>query len=130
MFRGYMAPEYAIRGQVTKKSDVYGYGVLLLEIVSGRRNTNTRFPSEELNTRFPSEELLEKVSPSCHMTCDFFSHNICDKYIELHAPTSSTQKLNLMRKASQFTYTPTLPLTCRLPQAAYVNIRVDCNCFN
>jgi hypothetical protein len=44
--------------------------------------------------------------------------------IELHAPTSSTQKLKLMRKGEQFTYTPTLPLTCRLPQAAYVDIGV------
>jgi hypothetical protein len=40
--------------------------------------------------------------------------------IELHAPTSSTQKLKLIGKVGQFTYTPTLPLTCRLPQAAYV----------
>jgi hypothetical protein len=40
--------------------------------------------------------------------------------IELHAPTSSTQKLKLMRKGGQFTYTPTLLLTFRLPQAAYV----------
>uniref|UniRef100_K3ZIU5 Protein kinase domain-containing protein n=1 Tax=Setaria italica TaxID=4555 RepID=K3ZIU5_SETIT len=44
---GYLAPEYAIRGQVTKKSDIYSYGVLLLEIVSGRHNTNTRLPSED-----------------------------------------------------------------------------------
>ncbi|GJN26430.1 hypothetical protein PR202_gb14358 [Eleusine coracana subsp. coracana] len=42
---GYLAPEYAIRGQVTKKSDIYSFGVLLLEIVSGRCNTNTRLPS-------------------------------------------------------------------------------------
>jgi hypothetical protein len=40
--------------------------------------------------------------------------------IELHAPNSSTQKLKLMGKGGQFTYTPTLPLTCRLLQAAYV----------
>ncbi|KAK9985501.1 hypothetical protein SO802_030452 [Lithocarpus litseifolius] len=33
---GYLAPEYAISGHLTRKSDIYGFGVLLLEIVSGR----------------------------------------------------------------------------------------------
>ncbi|OIS99174.1 PREDICTED: putative serine/threonine-protein kinase [Nicotiana attenuata] len=44
---GYLAPEYAIRGQATRKSDVYSYGVLLIEIVTGRCNTNTRLPVDE-----------------------------------------------------------------------------------
>ncbi|KAK3042578.1 hypothetical protein RJ639_000830, partial [Escallonia herrerae] len=44
---GYLAPEYAIRGQLTRKADVYSFGVLLLEIVSGRCNTNARLPIEE-----------------------------------------------------------------------------------
>ncbi|XP_075488460.1 cold-responsive protein kinase 1-like isoform X2 [Primulina tabacum] len=44
---GYLAPEYAIRGQLRSKSDVYSFGVLLIEIVSGRCNTNTRLPPEE-----------------------------------------------------------------------------------
>ncbi|KAF3442428.1 hypothetical protein FNV43_RR16344 [Rhamnella rubrinervis] len=44
---GYLAPEYAIRGQVTRKSDIYSFGVLLLEIVSGRSNTNRRLPPKE-----------------------------------------------------------------------------------
>eukprot|EP00253_Pinus_taeda_P015957 PITA_15957 len=35
---GYMAPEYALRGQLTEKADVFGFGVLLLEIISGRKN--------------------------------------------------------------------------------------------
>ncbi|MBA0733473.1 hypothetical protein Gogos_017487, partial [Gossypium gossypioides] len=35
---GYMSPEYAMRGQFSEKSDVFNYGVLLLEIISGRRN--------------------------------------------------------------------------------------------
>ncbi|CAM8980791.1 unnamed protein product [Rhodiola kirilowii] len=32
---GYIAPEYALSGHLTRKSDVYGFGVLLLEIFSG-----------------------------------------------------------------------------------------------
>ncbi|XVE87862.1 hypothetical protein DITRI_Ditri19aG0022400 [Diplodiscus trichospermus] len=36
---GYMAPEYAMHGQFSVKSDVFSFGVLVLEIVSGRRNT-------------------------------------------------------------------------------------------
>ena len=32
---GYMAPEYAMHGQFSVKSDVFSFGVLILEIVSG-----------------------------------------------------------------------------------------------
>ncbi|XP_021719634.1 cysteine-rich receptor-like protein kinase 15 [Chenopodium quinoa] len=35
---GYMAPEYAITGHYSVKSDVFSFGVLVLEIVSGQRN--------------------------------------------------------------------------------------------
>uniref|UniRef100_A0A0D3CSX5 non-specific serine/threonine protein kinase n=1 Tax=Brassica oleracea var. oleracea TaxID=109376 RepID=A0A0D3CSX5_BRAOL len=33
---GYMAPEYALRGQLTEKADVYSFGIVAMEIVSGR----------------------------------------------------------------------------------------------
>ncbi|XP_047170940.1 G-type lectin S-receptor-like serine/threonine-protein kinase At4g03230 [Vigna umbellata] len=36
---GYMAPEYAMEGLFSVKSDVFSFGVLLLEIVSGKKNT-------------------------------------------------------------------------------------------
>lgn len=34
---GYMAPEYAMNGHFSTKSDVYSYGVLVLEIVTGEK---------------------------------------------------------------------------------------------
>ncbi|ONI18607.1 hypothetical protein PRUPE_3G226300 [Prunus persica] len=36
---GYMSPEYALGGTFSVKSDVYGFGVVLLEIISGKKNT-------------------------------------------------------------------------------------------
>ncbi|CAM6011110.1 unnamed protein product [Sphagnum balticum] len=36
--RGYLAPEYATLGQLSDKVDVYSFGILLLEIISGRKN--------------------------------------------------------------------------------------------
>ncbi|CAK9234230.1 unnamed protein product [Sphagnum troendelagicum] len=44
---GYIAPEYAKTGQATEKVDVYSYGVLLLEILSGRRPTDDFFTVTE-----------------------------------------------------------------------------------
>ncbi|XP_074311234.1 cold-responsive protein kinase 1-like [Silene latifolia] len=54
---GYLAPEYAVRGQLTRKADVYSFGVLLLEIVCGRSNTNMRLPHGE---RFLLERIWER----------------------------------------------------------------------
>ncbi|KAM3382171.1 putative serine/threonine-protein kinase isoform X1 [Capsicum galapagoense] len=40
---GYLAPEYALFGQLTKKADVYSFGVLILEIISGRSSSKAAF---------------------------------------------------------------------------------------
>ncbi|XP_058739378.1 cysteine-rich receptor-like protein kinase 44 [Vicia villosa] len=37
---GYMAPEYAMHGQFSVKSDVFSFGVLVLEIISGHKNSS------------------------------------------------------------------------------------------
>ncbi|KAL3684368.1 hypothetical protein R1sor_002390 [Riccia sorocarpa] len=44
---GYFSPEYATLGMFTEKLDVYSYGVLVLEIVSGRRCINLKSPVED-----------------------------------------------------------------------------------
>ncbi|CAI0468098.1 unnamed protein product [Linum tenue] len=44
---GYMAPEYLMHGNFSIKSDVFSFGVLVLEIVSGKRNRLVRGGSSE-----------------------------------------------------------------------------------
>lgn len=34
---GYCAPEYAMSGKLTLKSDIYSFGVVLLELITGRK---------------------------------------------------------------------------------------------
>ncbi|KAK6932454.1 S-locus glycoprotein domain [Dillenia turbinata] len=46
---GYMSPEYAMGGIFSEKTDVFSFGVLLLEIVSGKKNTSPRFYEQSLN---------------------------------------------------------------------------------
>ncbi|XP_048130251.1 G-type lectin S-receptor-like serine/threonine-protein kinase At4g27290 [Rhodamnia argentea] len=46
---GYMSPQYAFDGKFSVKSDVYGFGVLLLEIISGKKNRGFSHPNHHHN---------------------------------------------------------------------------------
>ncbi|KAJ8485560.1 hypothetical protein OPV22_018045 [Ensete ventricosum] len=46
---GYAAPEYVATGHLYVKSDVYGFGVMLLEMLSGQRALDTNRPSGQHN---------------------------------------------------------------------------------
>lgn len=46
---GYLAPEYLQNGRATAKTDVYSFGVLLLELVTGKRPTDPTFVKRGLN---------------------------------------------------------------------------------
>ncbi|CAM6068457.1 unnamed protein product [Sphagnum tenellum] len=45
---GYLSPEYATLGQLSEKVDVFSYGVLLLEIVSGRKNIDLSLETNKI----------------------------------------------------------------------------------
>lgn len=51
---GYTAPEYAIHGQLSEKVDTYSFGVVILEIISGRKSNDTRLEPQ-------TQYLLETV---------------------------------------------------------------------
>ncbi|KAJ6796526.1 receptor-like serine/threonine-protein kinase SD1-8 [Iris pallida] len=46
---GYMSPEYAMDGVFSIKSDVFSFGVLVLEIISGKKNRGVFFANPDLN---------------------------------------------------------------------------------
>ncbi|KAK2421465.1 rust resistance kinase Lr10 [Trifolium repens] len=60
---GYMAPEVLSRnfGNVSLKSDIYSYGMLLLELVGGRKNVDSSSSTEDFNVLYPEwiHNLLE-----------------------------------------------------------------------
>ncbi|KAJ9564747.1 hypothetical protein OSB04_000713 [Centaurea solstitialis] len=43
---GYTAPEYAIHGQLSEKADTYSFGIVVLEIISGKRCTDILSPPD------------------------------------------------------------------------------------
>lgn len=66
---GYAAPEYVLTGHLTSKSDVWSYGVVLVELLTGRRSMDERRPKEELSLidwarPFLAERWLTTTVPS------------------------------------------------------------------
>uniref|UniRef100_A0A0E0L085 non-specific serine/threonine protein kinase n=1 Tax=Oryza punctata TaxID=4537 RepID=A0A0E0L085_ORYPU len=67
---GYLAPEYAMRGRLTEKVDVFAFGVVVLEIVAGRSNTNNSLEEskiyllEWLWDLYEKEQVLGIIDPS------------------------------------------------------------------
>ncbi|XP_062232822.1 proline-rich receptor-like protein kinase PERK8 [Phragmites australis] len=58
---GYLAPEYASTGKLTEKSDVFSFGVVLLELITGRKPVDSLRP-------LGNESLVEWVSSSSSTT--------------------------------------------------------------
>ncbi|XP_015080807.1 G-type lectin S-receptor-like serine/threonine-protein kinase At1g11300 [Solanum pennellii] len=73
---GYMSPEYVVYGQFSEKSDVFSFGVLLLEILTGERNSDF-FTTEVCVSllgwawkMWKEGRMLELIDPSIRAICD------------------------------------------------------------
>ncbi|XWS71691.1 hypothetical protein CRYUN_Cryun03dG0160500 [Craigia yunnanensis] len=81
---GYIAPEYVQTGRLTAKSDVWSFGVVLYEIITGRRALERNLPRSE-------QKLLEWVRPYASDSKKF--HLIVDPRLEGQCCMKSAQKL-------------------------------------
>ncbi|KAL1193915.1 Serine/threonine-protein kinase PCRK1 [Cardamine amara subsp. amara] len=81
---GYAAPEYIQTGRLTSKSDVWGYGVFIYELITGRRPVDRNRPKGE-------QKLLEWVRPYLSDPRKF--RLILDPRLEGKYPLKSVQKL-------------------------------------
>lgn len=48
----YVAPEYASTGMLNERSDVYSFGILIMEVISGRIPVDYSRPPEEVRTNY------------------------------------------------------------------------------
>ncbi|KAJ8538327.1 hypothetical protein K7X08_014867 [Anisodus acutangulus] len=78
---GYSAPEYVMTGELSVKLDIYSFGVVLLEIFTGRKAIETSTDGEERN-------LVEWASPLSKMR---FSE-IADPTLQGHYPVKGLQQ--------------------------------------
>ncbi|XP_077245927.1 uncharacterized protein LOC143885615 [Tasmannia lanceolata] len=69
---GYMSPEYAYDGLFSVKSDVFSFGVILLEIISGEKNASLHHCDDSLSLLgfawklWKEDKVLDFVDPSLH----------------------------------------------------------------
>ncbi|KAL5056464.1 hypothetical protein RYX36_037146 [Vicia faba] len=82
---GYMSPEYALDGQFSTKSDVFSFGVVLLEIISGKKNTGF-YRTKEISsllgyawTLWREEKLQDLIDSSLCDTYDAYQFIRCSQ---------------------------------------------------
>ncbi|XP_043715122.1 cold-responsive protein kinase 1-like isoform X2 [Telopea speciosissima] len=120
---GYTSPEYAILGQLSEKVDTYSYGVVVLEIISGRKSNDlklepvTQYLLEWAWKLYEEDELMNMVDKS--LSSNAYDVNeikkiigialLCTQSSVAERPTMSEVVVMLLSKG-QLELTPTRPI--------------------
>ncbi|KAH6812463.1 hypothetical protein C2S51_026225 [Perilla frutescens var. frutescens] len=57
---GYTAPEYAIHGHLSEKVDIYSFGIVILEVISGRKCSEIQMDDDSATTEYLAWKLYER----------------------------------------------------------------------
>ncbi|RVX07998.1 Cysteine-rich receptor-like protein kinase 15 [Vitis vinifera] len=101
IFCGYMAPEYAMEGMFSMKSDVFSFGVILLEIISGKRNSGFHLTGH-------AHTLPAYENPADRLTMSSVVVLLESKSMALPEPKQPPFSVGI---AIQFNQSPTTPLS-------------------
>lgn len=104
---GYISPEYALGGMFSEKSDVFSFGVLLLEIISGMKNTSTHY----------EETYLNLIGYAWHLWIEGRGLDLMDKEISNSCSEADFMKcmqIGLLCVQDHATERPTMPLVVLL----------------
>ncbi|KAK1430753.1 hypothetical protein QVD17_13725 [Tagetes erecta] len=129
---GYMSPEYAMEGIFSVKSDIFSFGVLILEIISGRRNSTFVHLDRTYNLIGYAWELwqqgnntLELEDPTLRSTC------VVQQFLRtVHVALLCVQDTAMDRPTTSYMISMLLNDTISLPapkRPAFFNGRVESN---
>ncbi|XP_039822892.1 cysteine-rich receptor-like protein kinase 6 [Panicum virgatum] len=121
---GYMAPEYAMRGQYSVKSDVFSFAILIIEIITGRRNCGFYNSDQSIDLlaiiweHWANGRILETVDPFLSSfsedqvrTCVHIGL-LCVQQNPIDRPTMSAVNVILSTDASSSLQIPSKPAFC------------------
>ncbi|RCV20478.1 hypothetical protein SETIT_4G059000v2 [Setaria italica] len=103
---GYMAPEYGFMGKASRKSDVFGFGIMLLEVFTGKKPTDPMFVGELslrqwVHQAFPSriDRIMDGNVPKDDEIVHGFHHTGSSSEVPhsiLHSTLTSVFELGLL----------------------------------